>query len=661
MPNRDETQNKDAPSDDSFHPGKALLDDKLIDQVCDRFRRGQQTRKSIGTDGQLFLDRSLPFLSVYRAPEEFRDSGTAQLICSEAAHLITPTTGVPHKRLAKLVHRLAKTSCDMLDGFLLFEIWSIPDELVPRRFDPESGEPVFPGPAFRIFYRGPGGMQSTIDSLARSLQTLKINRQTASVIVDSRGKPYPPGKSELLPVTDSEETKCYYIGLEVLPVYRNPETGEVLPRVLRQMRRGFGRVLKEVFFTFSHAHTRSRPRHYQALGQRTLVKAVWEVDRQLAEISERFDFLLQVTPVNAEAAWREFKRCHFNVTPTFHYRPLTVDPLLLKRQLYQIPIEKIEDPTVAHLFRQKQDELDRKITMISDIGTDRFLHGSLQVFGGIEPSLLKIACELLSALSPRSREDAGGKEYTAQMFAERAWEEIAYYRARYPEFTAKVKVSEELYSGLLVSGDTLLIGHETQIPVSRVEALLQHEVGTHLVTYFNGRAQPLQQLRTGLPGYDGLQEGLAVLAEYLAGGLSRPRMRLLGARVVAIHHLIQGASFVETFHILVKDYGLPHRTAYTVTMRVYRGGGLTKDAVYLRGLVEMLDYVRMGGELDTLLIGKLARDHVPMVKELRMREVLPPPPLMPRYMSVPDLAQRLDRVRRMRSVLELVSKSRRSP
>ena len=33
---------------------------------------------------------------------------------------------------------------------------------------------------------------------------------------------------------------------------------------------------------------------------------------------------------------------------------------------------------------------------------------------------------------------------------------------------------------------------------------------------------------TGLTGYDTLQEGLAVLSEYLVGGLSRPRLRLLG-------------------------------------------------------------------------------------------------------------------------------------
>ena len=67
--------------------------------------------------------------------------------------------------------------------------------------------------------------------------------------------------------------------------------------------------------------------------------------------------------------------------PEFHYRPLAVEPGHLKRRLFDIPVDRIEDPTLAHLFCQKQDELDRKITLLTDIGSRRFLYGSLQVFG----------------------------------------------------------------------------------------------------------------------------------------------------------------------------------------------------------------------------------------------------------------------------------------
>ncbi len=152
---------------------------------------------------------------------------------------------------------------------------------------------------------------------------------------------------------------------------------------------------------------------------------------------------------------------------------------------------------------------------------------------------------------------------------------------------------------MIVSRGKLLINSDLSLPPSRVAALLAHEVGTHLLTYYNGRMQPFQQLYSGLAGYEELQEGLAVLSEYLVGGLTRGRVRQLAARVVAVRHLTDGASFVETFRTLSRDYGFADRTAYNIAMRVYRGGGLTKDAVYLRGLVAILSYMQERRRLES--------------------------------------------------------------
>ena len=74
-------------------------------------------------------------------------------------------------------------------------------------------------------------------------------------------------------------------------------------------------------------------------------------------------------------------------------------------------------------------------------------------------------------------------------------------------------------TGLMVSRGSLLVSSRMRIPVSRAEALIQHEVGTHVLTYYNGKAQPFRQLYSGLAGYESLQEGLAVLAEHLVGAL----------------------------------------------------------------------------------------------------------------------------------------------
>jgi uncharacterized protein (TIGR02421 family) len=463
--------------------------------------------------------------------------------------------------------------------------------------------------------------------------------------------------SPLLLANRARSLNCYVIGLEVAPIYQHPDTGELFPVVLQTLHRGLARALKRGFFEFTRVQTTHQPKNYKVLGRRAVVKAVWDVDRQLADISNTFDFLLQVTPINVQEAWLAFKRNRFQQTPTFHYRPLPVDPALMKRKLYEIPIERIEDPTLAYLFRRKRSELDNQLMMLFDRDTAKFVYGSLKVYGSVDDDLFQLAVSLLEKISPRSREGAGGS-VDAQTFAGRARDEIKYYQAIYPEISATVQVRDDI-TGLMVSQGNLLISKRIEIPASRVEALLQHEVGTHILTYFNGRAQPFHQLYTGLAGYEALQEGLAVLSEYMVGGLSRPRLRLLAGRVLAVRRLIEGASFIDTFEELTRHYGFAQRIAFIITMHVYRGGGLTKDAVYLRGLVILLNYLKRGGTLAPLFVGKITAADISLIRELQWRQVLHPAPLRPRYMDYPKTAEQLARLRDGLTVLDLIKRSRK--
>ena len=184
--------------------------------------------------------------------------------------------------------------------------------------------------------------------------------------------------------------------------------------------------------------------------------------------------------------------------------------------------------------------------------------------------------------------------------------------------------------------------------------MIQHEVGTHVLTYINGRDQPFQQLYCGLAGSDELQEGLAVLSEYLVGGLSPPRIRLLAGRVMATRMLIDGATFIDTFRELHFRHGFSQRTAYIVTSRIYRSGGYTKDAVYLRGLVNLVKYLRNGGELAPLLIGKISIEDVPVINELQLRKVLTPSLLRPRYLDSPKSASRLNDLKNGTNIFKLI-------
>ena len=111
------------------------------------------------------------------------------------------------------------------------------------------------------------------------------------------------------------------------------------------------------------------------------------------------------------------------------------------------------------------------------------------------------------------------------------------------------------------------------------------------------------------------------------------RLQLLAARVVACDAMLRGAALPETFRMLTDDSGLGRQRAFNVVLRVYRGGGFAKDAIYLRGLHRVLRHLRNGGSLTPLWMGKISAEHLGAVEELRARGLLKPPAIQPAFLS----------------------------
>lgn len=629
------------------------IPDSLINEIQKRLLKGKQVRRALPLEGRLHIDRTLPFLVVYRRPHNYSEKGTERLVKGEASYLIASDDPRIKASLTKLIRTIVKTLSVECKAFLIIEIFS-----KLNKNDNLKIENKIVKPAFNIITSKTRPPTRTVETLERSIKRIKVLKQSAKVDVIYNSISSRAALPPLLSDPEARNLNCFIIGLEVEPVFRNSDTGDIYPLVLRALHQGLAIALKQAVFEFSRSQTSLRPPNYQALGRRAVVKAVWEIDNQLSEISNSFDFLLNVTPINTEAAWNKFKQTHFEKAPILYYRPLPISPPLVKRKLYDIRIERVEDPTLAFIFREKQMELDRQLTMIWDRSKPEFLYGGIQLYGKTTKELVKLAKDILTKIPPRSRESGAGHSINAIEFAERARLEIEYYKESYPVFTSKVIVRDDIV-GLMVSRGNLLIGNEIKLHPSRVDALLQHEIGTHIITYFNGKAQPFQQLYSGLAGYEELQEGLAVLAEFLVGGLSRPRMRLLAGRVIASDCLISGSSFIETFRVLNHDLGFDQRTAFTITIRIYRGGGLVKDAIYLRGLVELLKYLKSGGKLEPLYVGKIATEHVPVIQELQYRHVLKPTPLRPRYIDDPGTADKLLKLKNGLDTLELIERKQK--
>ena len=397
---------------------------------------------------------------------------------------------------------------------------------------------------------------------------------------------------------------------------------------------------------------------HRALGRRVFVETVERVDRGIDRIAKSFDFLLATTPINADAAWQEFKANGFAETPGLLYRPLAIEIDAEKRRLFSIPFENLEDPLLYELYRQKQGELDLQLTMIGMRGTLRFREASRVLYGPVEPTLLEAAKEIMVRTETAGASLAGGAEEAradCHRVRREAHRMIRSYRDRNMRFAARVSLRSDLPAGLMVSGPRLLISRSTHVPWHRVEALLSHEIGVHLFTYFSGDEQGLRLFRSGLAGYEGMQEGLAVLAEYLVGGMTIERLRLFAARVIGCAAMLDGADFSQTFRLLARDYGLSRPAAFNVTLRLYRAGGLAKDAIYLRGLLEVLAHLRAKGSLDPFWMGKISAEHFPAMQELSARGLLRPPPIGPAFLSHPEAERRLAAARAATSPVDLLA------
>lgn len=367
------------------------------------------------------------------------------------------------------------------------------------------------------------------------------------------------------------------------------------------------------------------------------------VDVALAQTDARVDWLSRLTPVNAADIWEGFVASGYREMPDSCFSEgLRRDAPNLRDALYALPVEDIENRLVQALLLEKQREIDRQIELVAMRGEPGFILASMDLFGHASERLLALACEVLAAVPvvPEAPHDAGASEMVADAEAE-----VARIRARHPDFACEVILDEHPGVSLYVSRGHLHVAPDFTSPAARVGPLIQHEIGTHAISHHNGRRQPLRVLAGGLAGYDELQEGLGVLAEYLAGYLPAGRLRTLAARVIAADMAVREAKGPEIFACLREEHDISREIAFDTALRAKRGGGLTKDALYLKGLAELLAYLANDGELEVLMLGKFALKHLHTIEQLLEEGVLVPPEILPAWLTDEAAKQRLSAVR----------------
>ncbi|MDD1781936.1 flavohemoglobin expression-modulating QEGLA motif protein [Enterovibrio sp. ZSDZ35] len=354
-----------------------------------------------------------------------------------------------------------------------------------------------------------------------------------------------------------------------------------------------------------------------------------KLDDALFNLVNGIEILSAVSPQNYKEQKADFFKRHYSFEPTFTYKENVTNAFRLKRHLFNLPVEKVEDPDLQTIYEDVIVSYADKVDQLQSIGSNEFLYNSLRYFG--EPTEKDIRNATFILHLPDSDDDecalvdAQGIQHIMEAFAQGEG------------YDYQLLIDDNMIANALVSGTSVKINSCAQVPLIEANALAHHELGVHLVTTLNARAQPLKILSLGCPVNTMTQEGMAILSEYLAGHLSIKRLKILALRVLAVESMIKDKSFRTTFMMLKEQYGVERNLAFTITARVFRGGGFTKDYLYLKGFHEVLNAYEQEEGFMNLLCGKTALKHLPQINRLVEKGIfIPPKKITPSFNAPQD-------------------------
>ncbi|WP_017323933.1 flavohemoglobin expression-modulating QEGLA motif protein [Synechococcus sp. PCC 7336] len=417
------------------------------------------------------------------------------------------------------------------------------------------------------------------------------------------------------------------IPLEIKKVFMDEKTGEVFPLAIESLRQGLHRAVLDTAAYFNQYLGHSKLRRPAALLSSTIDPLVLKVDRALYRLAKDVDTLQYVNPINLQQEKRTFL-ARKRYEPNFRYRQLRMDPYDFREQLYQLPVSQISDPSLRDLYRSVVDSFAIKVELLTHVGTPQFLYNSLRYYGEPSPTDIANAHFLLHA-----PEIPGYEEQPSEIDAEMA--KVEFERAaRDFGLNCQVAISTRLVANAMVDNNRrlLLINRNAKLTQTELNALVHHELGVHMVTTMNALEQPLKVFRLGLPGNTYTQEGLAILAEYLSGNLNLSRLKQLAMRVLTVNVMLRDMDFGSIFDYLKDEHKLSDDKAFSLATRVFRGGGFTKDYLYLRGLKDIVSLYHEC-DINSLLIGKTSSSFLHTIGELIERRILLSPKLRSQAIS----------------------------
>ncbi len=437
------------------------------------------------------------------------------------------------------------------------------------------------------------------------------------------------GRGYLTAHVNSRYQNTLAVPLEIKKVYIDELSGNPYPIILNSLSQQFKDCLTDVSAFFARRYTSKKRSKSSDMLAEKMEPAILNVDNRLYHVAKGLDTLQYINPINLQSEKKRFFKERGNYEPEFRYKPLQLDPYLFREQLYRLPVDSIRDPGIQALYRDVIDNLSGKIDMLVSIGRSEFLYTSLKYYGEPSDADEKNANYLLHC---SDFERASTTLLDQQALIERFSSAASDWN-----MPCKIEVSNRLVASAMVSNSrkAVMLAKGISLPEKEAEALINHELGVHMATSLNAASQRLKVFTLGLPGNTLAQEGLAILNEYQSGNMTLQRLKGLALRVMAVKQMLKGGSFRHTFSYLLEEHGMGADDAFKLSVRVHRGGGFTKDYLYLNGVSQALNLYEHE-DISNLYVGKTGFSHLPIINEMVARQLVSPPMHSPAWLKAPE-------------------------
>jgi uncharacterized protein (TIGR02421 family) len=375
----------------------------------------------------------------------------------------------------------------------------------------------------------------------------------------------------------------------------------------------------------------------------------------MRECNEVFRFCARKLRVLDSLAWNgsvaeEFFKNGENSLPKPSYnidRQLLLD---LLTQLDHLSGKLRDDHPVIQWLARTQESYRQGAQMLLGIETKSFYEISSQIYGLPKTKPFKnqitnldLADAISNRMSSRPSDDKrDAPTQTAEEFAAALEKRL---EGRRPRLPVRVELCDDLASRAAAGLSRVRIRRGTHFSTFDIISIFNHEIETHCLTAQNGNSHDnCGFLAFGGPRTTMTQEGLAIFFEMYAHSLSQHRFMALCDRVHAVKLAEDGASFIDLYRWYRERAPSPME-AFLLTQRVFRGsrlqGGypLTKDVVYLSGLLGVYNFLRIAVKnqnrllVESLVCGRVALEDLPAIAWMRSKGIIEAPKFTPWWLD----------------------------